>query len=86
LNDWLVALDILEPVVARVTPQMRLSEAFERAKRYSLDYLPVVKSEQDDALAGVLDCPAVRRSLSAEVLSRQRKADSMHGAQGALDV
>jgi len=78
LHDWLVALDIMEPVVARTTPQMALSEAFERARRYNRDYLPVVGSDHEDVLAGVLDCPAVRRSLSAEVLSRQRKADSIH--------
>ena len=78
LNDWLVALDIMEPVIAKITPQMPLAEAFEKAKRYDLDYLPVVTSDEDDTLAGLLDCPAVRRVLSAEVLARQEKADSMH--------
>ena len=86
LNDWLVALDIAEPVVAKITPDMPLSEAFERARRYNLDYVPVVHSDRQDALAGILDCPAARRSLSTEVLSRQRKADSIHEAQSAADV
>lgn len=81
LHDWLVALDIMEPIVAKITPQMPLAEAFEKAKRYDLDYLPVVTSDEDDTLAGLLDCPAVRRVLSAEVLARQEKADSMHSAQ-----
>lgn len=82
VNDWLVALDIMEPVIAKVTAEMPLSEAFERAKRHDLDYLPVVASEADDSLIGLLDCPAVRRSLSAEVLSRQEKADGHHGTEG----
>lgn len=86
LHEWLVALDIMESIVARITPETPLSEAFQRAKSYNLDYLPVVQSEQDASLAGVLDCPAVHRSLSAEVLSRQRKADSIHEAQGAVGV
>ncbi len=86
LHDWLVAMDIMEPVVAKTTPDVPLSAAFERARRYNLDHLPVVRSDREDALAGVLDCPAARRALSAEVLSRQRKADSIHGAQGAPDV
>jgi Kef-type K+ transport system membrane component KefB/predicted transcriptional regulator len=81
LNDWLVALDILEPVVARVRPETPLSEAFQLARRYNVDCLPVVVSEGQFTLAGVLDCPAVRRSLSAEVLSRQQKADTIHGVQ-----
>jgi len=83
LNDWLVALDIMEPVIARATPDMPLSEALQRAHRYHVDHLPVVGSEADATLAGLLDCPAVHRSLSAEVLARQEKADSMHGVQPA---
>jgi len=83
VNDWLVALDIMEPIIAKVTPQIPLSEAFERAKRHDLDYLPVVASDADDTVVGLLDCPAVQRSLSAEVLSRQEKADSVHGAEGS---
>lgn len=86
LHDWLVALDVMEPVVARITPETSLSEALQQAQRYNLDHLPVVNSEQDASLAGVLDCPAVRRSLSAEVLSRQRKADNIHEEQGVLNA
>jgi len=83
LNDWLVALDIMEPAVAQVTPEMPLSEAFNLARRYNLDCLPVVRAEGQDALVGVLDCPVIRRSLSSEVLSRQEKADNIHGMQCA---
>jgi len=83
LNDWPVALDIMEPVVARITPETPLSEAFQRTKRYNLDHLPVVQAEAQDALVGVLDCPAARRSLSMEVLSRQEKADNTHGTRCA---
>ena len=83
LNDWLVALDIMEPVIARTTPDTPLSEALQQAHRYNVEYLPVVRSPQDDTLAGLLDCPAVRRSLSAEVLARQKKADSLHTSEPA---
>ncbi len=77
LNDWLVALDIVEPVILKVTPDVPLAEAFERTKHLDLEHLPVVVSNEDDRFIGVLNCRAVRRSLSAEVLSRQQKADSM---------
>ena len=53
------------------------AEAFERVKRLDISHLPVVNSKEDDRFVGVLNCRAVRRSLSAEVLSRQQKADSM---------
>ncbi len=76
LNDWLVALDIMEPIIAKMKPDMALSEAFEQAGRLDLEHLPLVASSEDTRFVGVLDCRAVRRQLSAEVLSRQKKADS----------
>jgi CBS domain-containing protein len=77
LNDWLVALDIMEPIIARMTPKAALSEAFEKARRLDMEHLPVVASEEEDRFVGLLDCRAVHRSLSAEVLSRQQKADNI---------
>ncbi len=81
LNDWLVALDVAEPVITKVVPDVALSEALEQARRLSLEHLPVVASSEDDEFVGVLNCRAVHRHLSAEVLSRQQKADSMAGGQ-----
>jgi Kef-type K+ transport system membrane component KefB len=80
LNDWLVALDIAEPVIESIEPDMPLSEALDKARRIRIEHLPVVAGREDNTLLGVLDCQAVHRSLSAEVLSRQQKADSMHGS------
>jgi len=75
LNDWLVAIDIMEPVIATVTPEMPLSVAFEKTKKLDVEHLPVVTADENDRLVGVLNCRAVHRSLSAEVLARQQKAD-----------
>lgn len=77
LNDWLVALDIMEPVVGRVTADMPLSEAFEKAKQLDIEFLPVVASGQDDKFTAVLNCREVRRQLTAEVMTRQQKADNI---------
>jgi len=79
LNDWLVALDIVEPVIARVKPDAVLSDAFDKAARLDLGHLPVVAGDEDNSYVGVLNCRAVRRQLAAEVLSRQQKADSAAG-------
>ncbi len=81
LNDWLVALDVTEPVVAKVEPDTALSEALEQGRRLGLEHLPVVASSKEDEFVGILNRRAVRRQLSAEVLSRQQKADSMAGGQ-----
>jgi len=77
LNDWLVALDIGEPIIAKATPDMPLADAFEKTRRLDIEHLSVVSSGPDGRLVGVLSCRAVRRSLSAEVLRRQRQADSV---------
>ncbi|MGE5296355.1 MAG: cation:proton antiporter [Solirubrobacterales bacterium] len=78
LNDWLVALDIMEPATTTVMPQTPLAEALVQARRYNVDHLPVIDIDRQYTLVGILDCPGVRRSLSAEVLSRQQKADNSH--------
>ena len=77
LNDWLVALDIMEPVVGKVTADMPLSEAFEKARQLDIEFLPVVAFNQDDKFTAVLNCREVRRQLSAEVMTRQQKADNI---------
>ena len=65
----------MEPVIATVMPEMPLSVAFEKTKKLDIEHLPVVAASEDGELVGVLNCRAVRRSLSAEVLARQQKAD-----------
>ena len=78
INDWLVTLDIAEPVIARVTPDVPLSSALELSMSRGVEYLPVVSSSEDMHLDGILEIRSVKRQLSAEVLSRQQKADSAH--------
>jgi Kef-type K+ transport system membrane component KefB/predicted transcriptional regulator len=78
LNEWLVALDIAEPVVDIVTPDMALSKAIELMEHSKIEYVPVVISGQSKEYAGVLDSRAMHRQLDAEVLSKQREADSMY--------
>ena len=79
LSSWLVALDIMEPVIDKVTPEAALSESLQLAKKLDIDYLPVVASKNNNKFVGILDCRAVHRQLSAEVLARQQKADMAAG-------
>jgi Kef-type K+ transport system membrane component KefB len=77
LNDWLVALDIVVSVPAKLNPQLSLTEALDEIKYLDVDYLPVVSVDNGDKIIGVLDARAVHRRLIAEVLAKQREADSM---------
>jgi len=77
LNDWLVALDITEPVTATVRPDMALSEAIEKAQQLDVEQLPVLTPGESEKLIGVLDIRGVHRRLHAEVLARQKAAGSI---------
>jgi len=74
INDWLVALDVMEPVTATASPQEALSKALERAEHSDTRYLPVVNHEGINVLVGLLDIDSVHRRLNAEVLEKHRKA------------
>lgn len=75
LSDWLIALDIMEPVAGRLTPRMALSRALEKARELDAEQLPVIAAEDSEHYVGVLDTKAVHRRLSTEVLARQQEAD-----------
>ncbi len=86
LNDWLVALDIAEPVVAKITPDRKLSEAMEMIRQLDIDFLPVVTSNNGDKHIGILSLRSIRRRLSAEVLSKQKEADDMYARTATLSA
>ena len=78
LNDWLVALDIVEPVIEKAVPQMPLSEAFEKAKEMDVEFLPAVAPDDTEKYVGILNVRSAHRRLAAEVLARQKEADKMY--------
>jgi len=79
---WLLACDVAEPVRDRTTPNKPLEEAIEQMKRYNLENIPVLASEDSDELVGILDYRKVLRKISAEVLHRRKMADGMAVATG----
>ena len=75
MSDWLIALDVAEPVIGKITPAMPLKQAFEYAVKMDIEHLPVVNNERENTVLGLLDVKAVYRFLTAEVLARHQKAD-----------
>jgi len=82
INDWLIAMDIAEPIKEKLYSGITLWQGLERARQLGLEYLPVVKSEDDEEFMGVLSTNAIHRRLNAEVLGKQKEADSMYGMGG----
>jgi Kef-type K+ transport system membrane component KefB/CBS domain-containing protein len=76
LTDWLVAHDVMEPVHRTLTRTASLEEALLEMREEGLEYLPVVESDSQASLAGMIELRAAERMLSAEVLRRRRQADS----------
>jgi len=76
LTNWLLAHDLMEPVSDTVPADTPLAEAMLRIREQGLDFLPVVRSEDDPRLEGLLERSRVQRILSAEVLRRHQLADA----------
>lgn len=76
LNSWLVALDLVEPVLVKVTPEAKLSQAFDEMIRHGVECIPVIASKDTDEYMGMLEAGVVRRQISAKVLDKQHEADS----------
>ncbi len=77
VNDWLVALDIMEPVIARIPQDVDLSEAFKKMGKLNIDFVPVVESQENNKYVGIISSRKVHRQLSAEVLAKQKEADTL---------
>lgn len=81
LNSWLVALDLVEPVISKVTPETKLSQALDDMNKHGVECAPVIASQQDNEYVGMLEVRAVHRQLSAHVLDKQHEADSKFALQ-----
>ncbi|MDD5458962.1 MAG: CBS domain-containing protein, partial [Phycisphaerae bacterium] len=81
LNDWLVTMDIMEPIVTTIEPDITLADALHTARKLDIDNIPVVEDRQTNKLLGVFNSTGVRRHLAAEVLARQQKADNIQAVQ-----
>ncbi|MBE0536236.1 MAG: cation:proton antiporter [Phycisphaerae bacterium] len=76
VNDWLIALDIMEPVLATTTRDAPLAEAQRQFDDLDLLDLPVVDAE--DHYHGVLNARRLRRKINTALLEKQRQADALH--------
>ena len=57
---------------------MPLSDAFEKAKEMDVEFLPVVAVDDPDKYVGILSVRSAHRRLAAEVLAKQKEADSKY--------
>ena len=75
INDWLIALDIMQPVIATTTPDTNLEKAIKKTKELDLEFMPVISEQQE--FAGVVNLRSLYRKISAIILEKQKQADAM---------
>ncbi|VGO17303.1 Na(+)/H(+) antiporter [Pontiella desulfatans] len=71
---WLLVGDVMQPLRHRLFSAMNLGEALKEMGNNQIEALPVVDSEQNPKLLGVLDQRAARRSVGAELVRRRTAA------------
>lgn len=75
LDNLLLAIDLMEPVVATTGPKTLLSDARDQMSELAVDYLPVV--DDQGQLVGLLESLAVQRYISKQRLANEQKLASM---------
>lgn len=74
-GEWLLGYDLMEPVFDKTWTDQNLEQVVEKMEEYDQQYMPVVESQQSEKLKGVIELPAVKRKISAQVLERKRMAE-----------
>ncbi|MCD6115849.1 cation:proton antiporter [bacterium] len=68
-----IAEDIMRPVKHFITPDKKLSEANSILKTYHIDYLPVVKADDNVKLEGLLNVRMIRETIRKETVELQKE-------------
>ena len=72
-------MDIMEPVKNSFTPKIPLAKALADMKHLDVEYIPVTSASGSYDFKGILDSKSVHRQIAAQVLAKQKEADSKYG-------
>jgi Kef-type K+ transport system membrane component KefB/predicted transcriptional regulator len=75
LDSFLLAYDLMEPVVAKASYDLPMVEVQEILSRYNLEYLPVVSSKNE--VLGFLERKQISRKISTKLIELQKQAESL---------
>ena len=75
LHSFLLAYDLMEPVIAKAAPSLPMKEVQEILSRYNLEYLPVVSSK--DKVIGFLERRQISRKISTKLIELQKQAEAL---------
>jgi Kef-type K+ transport system membrane component KefB/predicted transcriptional regulator len=75
LHSFIIAYDLMEPVIAKVSPDLPMTEALEILNRYNIEYLPVVSGK--DKVTGFLERRQIARKIFTKLIELQKKAEAL---------
>ncbi len=75
LDTFLLAYDLMEPVIAKTSPDLPMIEVQEILNRYNLEYLPVISAE--NKVLGFLEKRQISRKISTRLIELQKQAESL---------
>lgn len=75
IGSIILAHDLMEPVVAKTTPDVPITEVREKLNGYNIEYLPVI--DRIGRLEGFIERQDLNRFISTKVIASQKLADSL---------
>jgi len=72
LNEFLLAYDLMEPVIAVIHPDTSMTEARHEMARNQMECLPVVT--KDNKLVGFIESRSIQRLISQKIAELERKS------------
>ena len=73
LENLIVACDLMTDVPAVTVPESRLTEALKKMKEMEMKVLPVVSTNKDHHLVGMIEERKIRQALGREVIRRNQE-------------
>jgi CBS domain-containing protein len=71
LESLVLACDLMTDIHAVTVPEARLMEAMEKMKEVEVEVLPVVSTDEDHHLVGMIEQRRIQQVLSKEIISRR---------------
>ncbi|MFH1479164.1 MAG: cation:proton antiporter [Candidatus Omnitrophota bacterium] len=75
MSDLILADDLMEPVVAKVSASTNISEVKNELNRYNIEYMPVING--GERLEGFIESKKLNKYISTKILELRKQADSL---------
>ncbi len=73
LESLVLASDLMEKIHASTVPQARLMDALEKMREVGVEVLPVVSTDKDPRLVGMIEHRKIQQTLNKEIIERRRE-------------